>query len=280
MEDDNEQNDPSVVSDEEDELLLVNASEDVDERADEEPVGEGEQPPPPKPKPSYAKANSTKFFKLCSALEAVWQATNRKDKKKKGPTDEEKLRKILPPKVLAYLDKPSEGSDKPESIFPIFRLLMPDRDSSRQFWVKEKQIAQMYTSAFGLPKNSVRSLMMFNYSDPRLAGVSAGDFPRVVGDVVGKYKIATGTGSDFTVGDINAALDAFVSLSDKIRAASSHDFKSSGKKKNKPKLQDLRAGWLQELNRDVPGRKGLSALEHKWLVRILTKNMRMGLVSQ
>lgn len=250
---------------------------DVEDISDE-PVGEGEEPSPPRLEPSYDKANAIKFFTFCSGLEAVWQATHRnKSKKQKGPTDEDKLCKILPPKVLAYLDIPLEGSDRPESIFPIFRLLMPDRDSSRQFKIAEKKIALMYASVLGLSKSSHRYKMLFDYGDPKLAGGSAGDFPSVVFNVVEKTKI-TGRGSDFTVGDMNAALDDFVSLYAKTRGASAHEFHSSKAKSRKPKLQDLRMNWLQELNRDIPGRRGLSALEHKWLVCILTNQMRIGLV--
>ena len=81
------------------------------------------------------------------------------------------------------------------------------------------------------------------------------------------------------MGDINKALDDFVAL--KTESSSSyHEFKSqSDKKKQKPpKLIDLQIDWLQQLNKDVPGRMGLSPLEHKWLVRMLTKNMRIGVV--
>jgi len=244
-------------------------SDSVDERADEEPVAEGEEPPPPKPEPSYAKANSVKFYQICSGLEAVWQASNRSKKKLKCP-EEDKLKKILPVKVLKWLDEPSEGSDRPESVFPIYRLLLPERDSSRQFNVKEKIIAQLYAGLLGLSKTSIRYKKLFDYGDPKLAGRNSGDFPAVVEEVVGQSKVSR-KGSDFTVGDINKALDDFVAL----RALSS----SKGDKKNQPKLQDLRGNWLEQLNKDAPGRMGLSALENKWLVRILTKNMRIGLVS-
>ena len=135
----------------------------------------------------------------------------------------------------------------------------------------------MYAGVLGLSKSSHRYKMLFDYGDPKLAGGSAGDFPSVVFNVVEKTKI-TGRGSDFTVGDMNAALDEFVSLYAKTRVTSAHEFHSSKTKSRKPKLQDLRMNWLQELNRDIPGRRGLSALEHKWLVCILTNQMRIGLV--
>jgi hypothetical protein len=279
--DDNEDDDRSMAMQEEeneefDELVDLDYNDE--DEINDEPVGEGEEPPRPKPEPSYAKANAIKFYTFCSGLEAVWQATHRtKNKTKKGPSDEEKLKKILPPKVLAYLDTPSEGSDKPESIFPIFRLLMPDRDSSRQFRVAEKKLAVMYAGVLGLSKNSDRYKMLLDYNDPKLAGKSAGDFPSVVLNVVGKTKIAV-RGSDLTIGDINAALDEFVALYLKTRMTSHHEIQSSKAKSKKPKLQDLRMNWLQNLNHDAPGRRGLSALEHKWLVCILTNQMRIGLV--
>ena len=155
---------------------------------------------------------------------------------------------------------------------------MPDRDSSRQFKVAESKLASMYAGALGLSKNSDHYKMLVDYGDPKLAGKSAGDFPSVVMNVVARTKFVD-HGSDFTIGDINAALDEFSDLYRKTRSASNHEIHSSKTKSKKPKLQDLRVTWLQNLNRDSPGRRGLSAREHKWLVCILTNQMRIGLVS-
>jgi len=269
--------DASVTGQDEDDVYEDDdLSDEYEEGIDEEPVGEGELPPPPKLQPSYKKANEEKFYSLCRKLEMVWQASHKK-KKKKIP-DFEKLNQILPVNILHALDKAGEeNNQQPESIYPIYRLLMPDKDTSRRFRIAEKVLAQMYGGALGLTKTSVRYKMLQDYGDPRLAGGSAGDFPSVVGDVVGKYKPASHKGSSFTIGDINAALDKFVSLSAQSKA-SNHEFKTGDKKKKGPKLIDLRTAWLEDLNRDDAhrGRLGLSPVEHKWLVRILINQMRIG----
>ena len=241
--DDNEEDDRSTAVHEEengefDDLGVLDNNDE--EEIDDEPVGEGEGPPPPKPEPSYALANAYKFYTFCMRLEFVWQKMHGlskplfKSQKQKDLSDEDKLGRILPKEYLEQFDAHSKCSDKPESIFPIFRLLMPDRDSSRQCNVKESTIARMYADAFGLWENSDRYKMLVNYRDDRFARNSAGDFPSVVMKVVAPTKLGKREDhkADWTVGDINAALDEFDLLSQKTRMASNHEIHSKKRKAN------------------------------------------------
>jgi DNA ligase N terminus len=247
----------------------------------DDPVAEGDEPPPPRFEPSEEKASSMKFHTLCVALETVWNA----GVQKKNWSDAQKLWKILPPKFLQWLDTPSEDG-RPESIFPILRLLLPEKDGSRQIQMAESTLGVMYGTALGFSVQSNKYRMLLRYSDPNSGLTKAqglGDFSIVVQTVVGFTKVnSPNSGSGYTVGRINEALDLLASLPGKARQLkSNHDWKRdvNGKPPAKPPtLKTLRARWLRQLNEGSANGAGLSPLEHKWLVRILLKKLQFGLV--
>lgn len=88
----------------------------------------------------------------------------------------------------------------------------------------------------------------------------------------------SGKHSRLTVGDINKALDELAEISSS-RLTSNHDWQSHGN--NKPALKkatrpsELRKAWLTNIIRDEVN--GMSALEHKWFVRIMLQNLNCGL---
>jgi DNA ligase N terminus len=271
------------VNDEEEPVLDEILSDDGDQNlspSDDDPVAEGETPAAPKPEPSEDRASSTKFHTICTAMEKVWEA----GVKHKKWSDLQKMWTILPPKYLEWLRVPMEGSDRPESIFPIFRLLMPDKDGSRQFQMAESTLGMLYGSALGLSNQSHKFKMLLHFTDRdvvRRKEDGQGDFSVVVQRVIETTKLDRASG--YTIGDINKALDALSSLPAKVRSArSNHDWRSSDKnspkKKKKPTLKEFRIQWLRRLNEGTPVCPGLSALEHKWLVRILLKKLQFGVV--
>lgn len=122
--------------------------------------------------------------------------------------------------------------------------------------------------------------MLFDYNDPSLVKKEEGlsDFSSVVRTVMKGTKVDRP--SDWTVGEINQALDEFTRLKGMVEKGKERALKSPTKKRKPPTLKEYQVEWLRKLNVDEPKRKGLSALEHKWLVRILIqKNMNFGLVS-
>lgn len=277
--------DESVAEEEEEEEELPNdvTEEESVTPEQDDPVAEGDEPPPPRLEPSEEKASSMKFHTLCVALETVWNA----GVQKKNWSDAQKLWKILPPKFLQWLDTPSAEDGRPESIFPILRLLLPEKDGSRQIQMAESTLGVMYGTALGFSVQSNKYRMLLRYSDPNSGLTKAqglGDFSIVVRTVVGFTKVDTpSTGSGYTVGRINEALDLLASLPGKARQLkSNHDWKrdnDNGKPKAKPPtLKTLRARWLRQLNEGSANCAGLSPLEHKWLVRILLKKLQFGLV--
>jgi hypothetical protein len=263
------------------------------------------------------------------------------NKKNKKWSDIQKLWRILPPKFLQHLYDSSNplttaaatnsssasnsngptqtdqsntttttdtGIRKAESIFPILRLLLPEKDGSRQFHMAESTISIMYGNALGLSQQSMKYKMLLYYTDPNYVTMKEyglGDLSIVVQTVVASTKInLPNSGSTYTVGHINDALDILASLPAKARQyKSNHDWNQTGnnnretnskkqKMNNKISLKDLRIQWLRQLNDGTfkssnttrttdtinSINNGLSPLEHKWLVRILLKKMQFGLV--
>lgn len=125
-----------------DDDVAVPSDVEHDANGDDDPVAEGEEPLPQKKEVSEKMANSSKFSSLCVALEAVWKA------KSSQPVDK-RLARVLPPKALAAM----ANSDPPESIFPIFRLLLPTMDT-RMTFVGESKVAEMYSGLLNLSKVS------------------------------------------------------------------------------------------------------------------------------
>ncbi len=145
---------PQVEPEAEAEPNVYDEYEEYDEAntvMDDEPLAEGEQEAKIKYVVSEDIASATTFYKFCVALEAVWSAkvvhhrSKRNNKSKPPWSDAQKLWKLLPPKFLQHLQDSSTNDDTADtttdahhqttvqSIFPILRLLLPEKDGSRQF---------------------------------------------------------------------------------------------------------------------------------------------------
>ena len=349
LNDDNDENDTNVI-------IYDN----------DEPLAEGEIQ---KEEPKYIvvedKTNSMTFYTLCTALEAVWNAStttssgsssgsttssksttrnHQSHAKNRKWSDVQKLWKLLPPKFLQHLQQEEEETTLSsshtsrnttgkstttttttttttlptrtvQSIFPLLRLLLPEKDGSRQFQMAESTIGIMYGNALGLSSSqSSKYQMLLHYTDPHYVTSTSsssqqglGDLSLVVQTVVATTK--TTQPSTYTIGQINAALDVLASLPAQAKQyKSNHDWKkrtmypptTNKKLRQSPySVKELRIQWLRQLN-DGTFRSptssnnhnsnnnnhndnkninpGLSPLEHKWLVRILLRKMQYGLV--
>lgn len=111
--------------------------------------------------------------------------------------------------------------------------------------------------------------MLVDYNDPSLVKKEEGlsDFSSVVRTVMKGTKIDRP--SDWTIGEINQALDDFTRLKSLAEKGREKARMSPTKKRKPPSLRDYQVEWLRKLNSDSeePKRRGLSPLEHKWLVR-------------
>ena len=172
--------------------------------------------------------------------------TDKLEKISKTGIVEEKLGFILSPELYQELH------EKNESAYSIIRLVIPDADKSRyNYGLKVKKLATLYIKELGL--SGLPEKRLKNFRDPTLhassgLGVVVGDFSTILEDVLAP-RCRKRSRDGFTVGDVNAELD-------KLAAAHSEAEKQ------------------QAISRFI---KSCSAREHKWICRIIFKDMKMGL---
>ena len=245
--------------------------------------------------PSYQKFGSIPFSILSKRLEQLWQRKMMKNTGKKrnnkAITLQDMLLNLLPPKMLHTYSQHEPGQP-PESIFPLIRLLCPEKDGARRTCVKEMTLAKAYIKAFGWASDKKESRKLLNYHDPAIVGTNgAGDFSVVLqhvllGDDPNMSRVSKEP-SKVTLTQINQALDELVAMGDKTSRKTNHDWRPSSSAANtkgstdrtktrKPtKVSDERANWVSRfLN---VGDLRLSPLEHKWLARILMERMQFGI---
>ncbi|KAF0701368.1 Aste57867_8149 [Aphanomyces stellatus] len=133
------------------------------------------------------------------------------------------------------------------SLFPLLRLLCPHLDRERTYKLKEKKIAMLYVDLLGLNPASSDGKKLLHWTDPTIVTSRAvGDFAMVLHEVLQFRSKARQT--DLTVGDVNRMLDTLASQD-----------KEAQKKV-----------FLQFVTT-------CSADEQKWLMRIIVKDMKIGL---
>lgn len=231
------------------------SSSDPEPENDEESV---EYEPPP-----CDKTNTFPFYKMCNLLEDLWSVKRQANVTR---TEEERKKHLLPPKMLRKL----EG----QSLYPLFRLLMPDYDTSRNLYMKEKLIAQAYCDVEGFAKGTKNYEMLFEYTNqtklqdcPELAG----DISLVVEHILEQRR--SKENSKMTIGQINDLLDELMATLQRNRRSHSHEWRQDSNKPPKEvSVKKRREQWLRKVMN-----RGLSPREHKWLVRILLKKMEFGL---
>lgn len=165
---------------------------------------------------------------------------------------------------------------KSQSIFPLLRLYCPDIDLARNYNIKERVIAQAYCNALGLTKNGRNYEMLYNFTDAQKVPQDiAGDLSLVVQHVM-EDRISNQP-SMMKVGDVNQLLDELAGLRHR-QHHHNHQWREKGSpgkdSKKKVNLVELREKWLRKVIA-----KGLSPLEHKWLVRTIMKKPEFGLRS-
>ena len=235
-----------------DEVVLDDAEDDNSSAVSEDTI-----------EPECDRANSLSFYVLCTRMERLWLLKRKKRKKK--VSEEEKKKYLLPQQMMKKME--------PQSVFPLYRLLLPDIDNARNTNMKEKLIAQAYCDAEGFGKKTTNYEMLYGYTDPqKVPHDMAGDLSLVVQHVLSKR--IPDRPSKVTVGHINQLLDDLASLRRHQQAHHNHEWRntSGNTKKKKESLTSLREQWLRKVMS-----KGLSPLEHKWLVRILLRKMEFGL---
>jgi hypothetical protein len=242
---------PDTIDDDED-----NESDGYEQEHDE--AGGIVEPIPP----STSLADAMPFSRLVQRMENVWQATLKKNSQS-SPSIEDRLKYLLPPKeVRMFLTK----TNPRQTIFPIFRLLLPHIDT-RQIFLKESKIALMYIAHFNLDRKTHRdAIKLEHYNDPHFVeGSIVGDFALVLQSIL-ERRLLSSYKTKLTVGEINRLLDDLAAIG---RTRQGRDGVSVP---SQASLMEQRANWLRSVMNHH-----LSAIEHKWLVRIMTRDMKFGI---
>ncbi|XP_058442972.1 DNA ligase 4 [Malaya genurostris] len=146
------------------------------------------------------------------------------------------------------------GDSVPSSIFPILRLLLPTVDRERDsYGLRIKSLRDMYVKVLGISDSSVEAQKLSGFDDSGSGSAGGGDFAERV------FTLMRGRCPQecrLTVWDINNRLDAI-----------GKHYHNGGQRL---KIQDELILMIE----------GLTQLDQKWLVRIILKNLRLGVGQQ
>ncbi|RDD46321.1 DNA ligase 4 [Trichoplax sp. H2] len=187
-------------------------------------------------------ADEVPFFDLCTLLERISQASG-KEKKKKIYSD------FLSSWRTAHFKLYGKSSTE-DSFFSAMRLLLPQMDKERlAYGMKETALAKYYIDILSISKESPAAQKLMNYRAPAAAKQDAGDFASVAFFVLRTRCPEKGT---LSIADVNECLD-------NIAMANSQR-----------KRDDVRNN-LRKLLRNT------CAMEQKWLIRMIMKELKVGL---
>lgn len=186
-------------------------------------------------------ASKIQFCDLCEVCEKIQK--NPKDKAcmilRKFITEYRKLGETLK----------TEDQQADISFYPVLRLLIPKFDRERSaYGVKEHALAKIYIRILCLPKDGMDALKLLNFRAPKPGASQTGDFAEVAYFIL---KNRCREGKKFTVEDVNSHLDALA------QKHASHD----------PRGMDSELTMLLT---------GMSEMEQKWLIRMILKDMKLG----
>ena len=138
-----------------------------------------------------------------------------------------------------------------ESLFPLLRLLLPHLDRDRgSYRIKETLLASLYVTFLQLGPTSVDALKLKNFRAPKNNPSDAGDFAAVLHTVMrDRGYEATG----LSCGEVSAALDGLVA-------------RSEGREGTKEVERLLKQMFLK-----------MAPLQQKWFVRLILKDLKIGL---
>uniref|UniRef100_M4B6V2 DNA ligase n=1 Tax=Hyaloperonospora arabidopsidis (strain Emoy2) TaxID=559515 RepID=M4B6V2_HYAAE len=135
-------------------------------------------------------------------------------------------------------------------LHPLIRLILPQLDRERTYLLKEKKIAKLYIQVLGLAPISKDAQKLEHFNDPKIAdSKSVGDFAAVLYEVVLYRSGASKLKPKHTIQDVNELLDTLVQAD------------SNAARKNV--FMKLATEYAAE--------------EQKWIIRIVLKDLKIGL---
>ncbi|XP_005997060.1 DNA ligase 4 [Latimeria chalumnae] len=196
--------------------------------------------------PKKTVASQVPFADLCSTLEKIQKSKLRQDKTKYFGDFLDSWRKFH-----NALHKNDLGTT--DSFYPAMRLILPQLERERMaYGIKETMLAKLYIDVLGLPKEGKDALKLLNYRTPTSTQNEAGDFAVIAYFVLKQRCPNQGI---LTIQQVNCLLDSIAN-------------------NNAVKGKDLMKKSLQQLITQS------SALEQKWLIRMILKDMKLGISQQ
>ncbi|XP_048509879.1 DNA ligase 4 isoform X2 [Athalia rosae] len=190
---------------------------------------------------SLTLASKVKFKDLCDVLERISKAAAAE--KYRFLEQFIKQCQILGEKIKSRDEKADI------SLFPIMRLLLPQHERERgPYGLRENMLAKLYIRVLCLGKSSQDTHKLLHYKAPASGKQIGGDFAEVAYWILRRR--LQGQESSMTIQQINAILDNIA-------------IKNANNQSKDVEFQEL----IQQLN----------AVEQKWLIRILLKDLRIGL---
>ncbi|XP_060087717.1 DNA ligase 4 [Heteronotia binoei] len=191
-------------------------------------------------------ASQVPFADLCSILEQVQKCKFRPEKTKHFKDFLDSWRKFHD-----ALHK--DNKDTTDSFYPAMRLILPQLERERMaYGIKETMLAKLYIEVLNLPKGGKDALKLLNYRTPAGSRGDAGDFASIAYFVLKPRCVKQG---QLTIQQVNILLDS-VSTN------------------NASKRKDLvKKSLLQLITQS-------SALEQKWLIRMIIKDLKLGVSQQ
>lgn len=140
-----------------------------------------------------------------------------------------------------------------DSFYPAMRLVLPQLERERMsYGIKETMLAKLYIEVLGLSKEGKDALKLLNYRTPTASYGDAGDFAVIAYFVLKQRCPNKGT---LTIQEVNDHLDS-IALNNAVK-----------------KKDLVKKSLLQLICQS-------SALEQKWLIRMILKDMKLGISQQ
>ncbi|CAH2223540.1 DNA ligase 4 [Pelobates cultripes] len=191
-------------------------------------------------------ASEVPFADLCSTLEKIQKSKSRADKSKVFKQFVDSWRKFH-----GALHK--NNPQTTDSFYPAMRLILPQLERERMaYGIKETMLAKLYIKVLGLPKDGKDALKLLNYRTPAGSHGDAGDFAAIAYFVLKSRCTKDG---DLSIKEVNDHLDLIAS-------------NNAAKKK-----EQIERSLLHLIAHTT-------SLEQKWLIRMIIKDMKLGLSQQ
>ncbi|KAK2908901.1 hypothetical protein Q8A67_004738 [Cirrhinus molitorella] len=193
--------------------------------------------------PQTSVAAQVPFIDLCTVLENIQKTKLRPDKSKILKDFIDSWRNFH-----AALHK--DNSNATDSFYAAMRLIVPQFERERMaYGIKENMLAKLYIEVLGLPKNGTEANKLLNYRAPTTSQGEAGDFALTAYFVLKKRCTSQG---NLTIKEVNDFLDTVA-------------INNASKQKDQ-----VKKSLLHLITQS-------SALEQKWLIRMLLKDMKLGI---